>query len=246
MKNIKLKKVMTSLLLIVSVLALNPMRASAEWKQDNIGWWFTEGSSWLVGWKEIDGKWYYFGQDGYMKIGWLQDINGKWYYLNSDGSMAHDTTIDGYTIDSEGVWSQIIQNSSQTLVNDNSNFSIDELVSILKTKFSNVVAKDVEKDFLPTTRKLITINDERLTIYVYSSNEEMEKDAANLIKNNGSYVKTLANGQVEGISYDWSYAPHFYKKGKIIVQYCGENATILSDLKVILGEAFEGETKINN
>jgi hypothetical protein len=113
MKNLKLKKVFTILLLVVLVLALNSIGASAEWKQDNIGWWYTEGSSWSVGWRLVDGKWYYFGQDGYMKTGWLQDINGEWYYLNSDGSMAHDATIGGYTIGPDGAWNQRTLNSSQ-------------------------------------------------------------------------------------------------------------------------------------
>ncbi|OAV40602.1 hypothetical protein [Clostridium saccharobutylicum] len=34
-----------------SVLAINPIGASAEWKQDSNGWWNTEGSSYSIGWK---------------------------------------------------------------------------------------------------------------------------------------------------------------------------------------------------
>ena len=48
-------------------------------------WWYTEGSSWATGWKLIDGNWYYF---------------------NSDGYMAHDTTIDGCKLGSNGAWIQ--------------------------------------------------------------------------------------------------------------------------------------------
>jgi len=97
MKKLKLSKVIASLLIVASVLALNPVGASAEWKQDSNGWWNTEGSSWSVGWRQIDGKWYYFGQDGYM---------------------VHDTTIDGYNIGSDGTWIQSTQNSSLTLQED--------------------------------------------------------------------------------------------------------------------------------
>ncbi|AGX44385.1 putative cell wall binding repeat protein [Clostridium saccharobutylicum] len=231
MKRLKLIKVIASSLVAASVLALNPIGASAEWKEDSNGWWNSEGSLWSVGWKEIDGKWYYF---------------------NSGGYMVHDTIIDGYSIGSDGSWIQDTQNKSSSLGDDkknitinNSTFTIDELVSILKTKFNNLTVKDVEEDFLPTTRKLITIDDESITVYVYNGNEEMEKDATNLINNNGSYEKTLANGE-EVVCLDWTYAPHFYKNGKIIVQYCGENKTILSDLKAILGETFVGEPKSSN
>lgn len=114
MKKFKLKKITVNLLLIISTVMFMPTMANAEWKQDNTGWWYKEGNSWSVGWKFVDGNWYYFKQDGYMKTGWLQDSNKKWYYLNSDGSMAHDTTIDGYTIGSDGAWNQ--NNSQQSTI----------------------------------------------------------------------------------------------------------------------------------
>lgn len=99
MQKLKLTKVLASLLVATSLLALNPIGASAEWKQDNNGWWYTEGSSWANGWRKIDGKWYYF---------------------NSDGYMAKSTTIDGCALGSDGAW---IQNSTKapTIVHEQEN-----------------------------------------------------------------------------------------------------------------------------
>lgn len=86
----KVSKLVASVVLVGSVLTLNPIRANAEWKQDNHGWWFSEirineyGVNWAIGWREINYKWYYFGQDGYM---------------------LHDTiTPDGYQVGSDGAW----------------------------------------------------------------------------------------------------------------------------------------------
>lgn len=31
-------------------------------------------------WKLVDGKWYYFGADGFSKVGWFE-VGGKWYYV---------------------------------------------------------------------------------------------------------------------------------------------------------------------
>lgn len=59
---------------------------AAGWKQDSAGWWYDNGDGTYPTnqWKEIDGKQYYFGSDGYM---------------------LHDTTTpDGYSVDSNGVW----------------------------------------------------------------------------------------------------------------------------------------------
>lgn len=143
MKKLKLTKLIASTLVIVSALTLSPVGVSAEWRQDNKGWWYTEGSSWSVGWRLVDGKWYYFGQDGYMKTGWLQDINKKWYYLNSDGSMVHDTTVDGYTIGSDGAWNQSIQNSSQQSTNtqnilSNANLNATTISGVTGVKFDDI------------------------------------------------------------------------------------------------------------
>jgi len=155
MERLKLTKFIASSLVAASVLALNPIGVSAEWKQDSNGWWNTEGSSWSVGWRKIDGKYYYFGQDGYM---------------------VHDTTIDGYNIGSDGAWVQSIQNSSlsseedkKATTSDNNNFTIAQFVSIMKTKVDNLEVEDAEadEDFIHTTRKIIKTDDEQLDIYIY-------------------------------------------------------------------------------
>lgn len=132
-KKSKITKVIASTLVLASVFLLKPVGANAEWKQDSTGWWNTEGDSYSVGWKKIDGKWYDFGQDGYMKTGWLKDSNEKWYYLNSDGSMAHDTTIGGYTLGSDGSWiaatPAVTTASSVAIVSDDKDIIAPQLVN---------------------------------------------------------------------------------------------------------------------
>lgn len=105
----KLTQVITSLLVVVSVLTLNPIVVKADFMADSIqndngGIWYREGNSWATGWRQINGSWYYFYPDGYARKGWLKDSNGKWYFLYGDGSMAKDTTIEGYQLGSDGAW----------------------------------------------------------------------------------------------------------------------------------------------
>ena len=40
----------------------------------------------IVGWKKINGSWYYFKSDGSKATGWLKD-GSTWYYLKSSGEM---------------------------------------------------------------------------------------------------------------------------------------------------------------
>ncbi|NFA44013.1 hypothetical protein EXM65_15920 [Clostridium botulinum] len=102
-----IKKLVTSLLITATIVSINPIGANASWKQDNNGWWNTEGNSWSRGWKNIDGTWYYFNtSNGYMKTGWLNE-NGIWYYFNTDGSMVTgNKNIDGkvYSFGNDGKW----------------------------------------------------------------------------------------------------------------------------------------------
>lgn len=80
MKNLIIKSLVL-MTIATSTLSLLPTAASAEWKQNNTGWWYTN----------------YFSSPPY-DIGW-KNIDNKWYYFYSDGYMAHDTTINGYPID---------------------------------------------------------------------------------------------------------------------------------------------------
>lgn len=77
-----LGKIISLVIITITVMTLSPIEANASWSQNNIGWWYTEGSSFAIGWKNIEGKWYYFYQNGYM---------------------AKNTQVNGYKIDLNGV-----------------------------------------------------------------------------------------------------------------------------------------------
>lgn len=120
----------------------------SQWNQDENGWKLryadgtfaagfmgtdANGNAYeQVAWEMVNGAWYPFGANGYvksglvydvalagtfyvdintgMKTGW-QQVDGVWHYFNtvSDGKrgiMLTNTTIDGYYIDAEGVWKE--------------------------------------------------------------------------------------------------------------------------------------------
>ena len=52
---------------------------SNGWAQTEIGWMYNENGKPITGWKQINGKWYYFETNGVMQTGW-RTINGKIYY----------------------------------------------------------------------------------------------------------------------------------------------------------------------
>lgn len=79
---------------------------AASWQQNDIGWWWQEDDfSYPVNtWKSINGKWYFFNENGYMlEQGWYW-INGKCYYMYESGAMASDTWIGENYVDTSGEW----------------------------------------------------------------------------------------------------------------------------------------------
>lgn len=131
-------------ILLTTVLAMSLslstvfVSLAGQWQQNSTGWWYQEdNNSYPVNsWKELDGKWYYFNQDGYM-------VSNTWignYYLGSDGAMLTNTiTPDGYKVGADGAWIQdtslpvteyanLINNYKEYEVNSAIEFSKDILI----------------------------------------------------------------------------------------------------------------------
>lgn len=118
------------ILALAMMLLLVPVMAQAgTWRQNYIGWWWQEADgSWPSNeWKSINGNWYLFDADGYIRYGWYWDgtnwyylggksdgamktgwqvVNGNWYYMYKDGRMAANTWIGSCYVNGSGVWIQ--------------------------------------------------------------------------------------------------------------------------------------------
>ena len=113
----KIKKIITASIAALTILSTASVTANAAWKQNSTGWWYTEGNTWATGWRLINGNWYLFDSNGYMKTGW-QYNNGNWYYLYSSGAMAHSTTIDGYYLNASGAWTNNATSSNSKAIKE--------------------------------------------------------------------------------------------------------------------------------
>ncbi|MDO5348842.1 MAG: hypothetical protein Q4E86_02785, partial [Lachnospiraceae bacterium] len=78
----------------------------SRWQQDENGWKliYTDGTSARgamqvqpdgtqteqVLWEKVNGAWYAFGVNGYLKSGWVYDYQlGSWYYVSSETGMGY-------------------------------------------------------------------------------------------------------------------------------------------------------------
>ena len=73
------------------------------WVQNHSGsWQYMKNGKPAAGWLDDNGKRYWLDEKGRMfNSGWKQ-IDSTWYYFYPDGSIAVNTTIDGYTIGTDG------------------------------------------------------------------------------------------------------------------------------------------------
>jgi hypothetical protein len=160
MKRLKLTKLTAASLIVFSALVLSPIGASAEWKEDSAGRWYSNGASYDTGWQKIDGKWYYFYSTGYM---------------------AHDTKINGYYLDSNGVWT------------DKAGGTV--LTPLEQQLIDNVKAKKEAFD-LDCTPEMLTMNN--LTPTYGIAQDELEKlyylEMSNIAENRYTYGPTKSGG----------------------------------------------------
>lgn len=66
------------------------------WNKDDKGWWYadTESTYYKSRWAKINGKWYSFGEEGYMVSNtWQVEAGGDTYYLGADGDMQTNMVV---------------------------------------------------------------------------------------------------------------------------------------------------------
>lgn len=108
-----------------------------------------------------------------------------------------------------------------------------ELMNALQSAGATVELGDsVEQVFFSVTGRILKVNGADVQVFDYESAQAMEADTAQ-ISEDGSEIRTSM--------VTWAEAPHFFKSGRILVLYVGEDAAILDLLKSALGEQFAGQ-----
>src|SRR3972149_8703508 len=78
-------------------------------------------------------------------------------------------------------------------------------------------AGEVSQEFFSVKGKVIKIDNEGVQVFEYTDESSMQTEASQVSPTGGSVGTSMVT---------WVSAPHFYKAGKIIVLYIGENATV--------------------
>lgn len=106
------------------------------------------------------------------------------------------------------------------------------LVDALRASNATVEPGDsVEQAFFSVTGQIIKVNGADAQVFEYESKEAMEAEAALVAPDGGSVGTSMMM---------WMATPHFFKSGRALVLYVGDDAATLDLLKSVLGEQFAG------
>lgn len=82
---------------------LDPQTANGWVQNDSGEWSYYKNGEPVKGWLSNEQKWYWLDKvSGKMFSGGWKQIEGKWYYFYADGSMAVSTKVDGYEVGADG------------------------------------------------------------------------------------------------------------------------------------------------
>jgi hypothetical protein len=106
------------------------------------------------------------------------------------------------------------------------------LVAALEAEGATVETADsITQDFFSVEGQIIRVNGADTQVFEYETAEAMENDASQVAPDGGSIGTSMVT---------WIDAPHFYKAGRIIVLYLGDDQTLLGLLNKVLGPQFAG------
>ena len=106
------------------------------------------------------------------------------------------------------------------------------LVDALRAAGATVeLGEPVQQAFFGVGGDILKVNGADVQIFEYDSPEAMEADAEQVSEDGGSIGLNMVT---------WVATPHFYKTGRIIVLYVGDDQAVLDLLEGALGSQFAG------
>ena len=94
--------------------------------------------------------------------------------------------------------------------------------------------------FYDVKGRRVTVDEISIVVYEYDSAGAMEADARCVSPDGFGIKKDWANGTGSAQQVGWIAPPHFHKAGRIIVFYCGDDASMINLLQDALGKQFAG------
>lgn len=111
--------------------------------------------------------------------------------------------------------------------------NLAQLIRTLRSRGNKVARKErVEQPFLSVKGQIIKIDDQDVQVFEYRTAHAAQLDANKISPTGSSTVTRMLM---------WIAPPHFFRAGRLIVLYVGEDRSVLQVLVDILGPQFAGK-----
>ena len=111
-------------------------------------------------------------------------------------------------------------------------YGSEEFLKELREKGAQAESgESIEQVFFSVIGTAVDLNGESVQVFEYDSAETMESDAILIDADGGTIGTSMVS---------WMATPHFFKKGRILVLYVGDNTETLELLESVLGAQFAG------
>jgi hypothetical protein len=115
------------------------------------------------------------------------------------------------------------------------NAEVEELVDLveaLQAEGAQVELGDsIQQPFLSVPGQIVQVNGADVQVFEYASAEDMGLEASQVTED-GSPIGTS--------TITWIAPPHFYRSGRLLVLYVGEDQAVIDLLESVIGPQFAG------
>jgi hypothetical protein len=101
---------------------------------------------------------------------------------------------------------------------------------------------EASKPLLSGAGHPLLVNGERVEVYDYATTFLAAADASRISPDGSTFSAGFGPLGGSAASVDWIALPHFYRSGRLIVQYIGTHSDVLAALTQVLGRQFAGGT----
>ena len=92
-------------------------------------------------------------------------------------------------------------------------------------------AGEVSQPFFSDEGQAIIVNGEQVQVFEYADESAVEADASKVSPDGGTVGTTMIT---------WVATPHFFRSGRVMVLYVGDDTSTLKVLETVLGPQFAG------
>jgi len=116
------------------------------------------------------------------------------------------------------------------------------LLRYLRDSGASIVEKgEIHEPFFDVESRRVAVNESTIEVFEYANAEAMEAEASRVSPDGFGFTIKTENSDIWEICHvSWINPPHFYKAGRIIVFYCGDDDSIMSLLENAFGKQFAG------